>query len=224
MPFRSPAGLDLYRYAEQQAALRRAHPTDDVVSDLLAPTVDGERLSDAEFKNFFVLLVGAGNDTTRYTMAAGMRALAEHPDQLAALTDSLGNDPGVMNSAVEEILRWASVTMHFRRTAVADTELRGRTIRAGQKVVMWFTSANYDRAQFVDPDRFDINRSPNDHVAFGLQSPHLCLGAPLARLEIRVLLEELLPRIRSVAVTGPVEYLRSNFIGGMKHLPMTFST
>jgi cytochrome P450 len=224
MPFRSPAGLDLYRYAEQQAALRRSNPTDDVISDLLDPTVDGERLSDAEFKNFFVLLVGAGNDTTRYTIAAGIRALAEHPDQCSALTDSIGNDPDVMTRAVEEILRWSSVTMHFRRTAVVDTELRGRAITAGQKVVIWFTSANYDRDVFDNPYRFDITRSPNDHVAFGLQSPHLCLGAQLARLEIRVLLEELLPRVWSLAVSGPIEYLRSNFIGGMKHLPMSFST
>jgi cytochrome P450 len=224
MPFRSPAGLDLYRYAEQQAMLRRKRPTDDVISDLLAPTVDGERLSELEFKNFFVLLVGAGNDTTRYTMAAGMKALAEHPDQLARLRASIGNDPEVVSRAVEEILRWGTVTMNFRRTAVVDTELGGRHIRAGQKVLIWFTSADYDDAVFDDPYRFDIDRWPNEHVAFGRMSPHLCLGAHLARLEIRVLLEELVPRLASVAVSGPVERLRSNFIGGIKHLPMTITT
>jgi cytochrome P450 len=224
MPFRSPAGVDLYRYAEQQAILRRAKPTDDVISDLLAPTVDGERLSDAEFKNFFVLLVGAGNDTTRYTMAAGMKALAENPDQLARLTAAVGNDPETINRAVEEILRWGTVTMHFRRTALVDSELQGRRIKAGQKVVIWFTSADYDDEVFTDPYRFDIDRFPNEHVAFGLRSPHLCLGAHLARLEIRVLLEELLPRISAVELSGPVERLRSNFIGGIKHLPLTITT
>ncbi len=220
MPFRSPAGLDLYRYAQQQAELRRAHRTDDVTSDLLAPTVDGEALSELEFRNFFVLLVGAGNDTTRYTMAAGMKALAEHPDQLVRLTAAVGNDPELVSRAVEEILRWGTVTMHFRRTATADTTLKGRHIKAGDKVLIWFTSADYDAEVFDDPYRFDIDRWPNEHVAFGRMSPHLCLGAHLARLELRVLLEELLPRIGTATVTGPVERLRSNFIGGIKHLPM----
>lgn len=224
MPFRSPAGVDLYRYAERQAALRREHPTDDVITDLLAPTIDGETISDLEFKNFFVLLVGAGNDTTRYTMAAGMKALADNPDQLAKVRSAIGNDPDVVNRAVEEILRWGTVTMNFRRTAVVDTELNGRSIKKGDKVVIWFTSADYDDEVFSDPYRFNIDRWPNEHVAFGRMSPHLCLGAHLARLEIRVLLEELLPRISSAQVTGPVERLRSNFIGGMKHLPMTFTT
>ena len=225
MPFRSPAGLDLYRYAQQQAEKRREHPTDDVISHLLAPTIDGERLSQQEFKNFFVLLVGAGNDTTRYTMTQGIQALSEHPEQLARLTDAIGNgDAEFVNRAVEEILRWGTVTMHFRRTATCDTELRGRLITAGQKVVIWFTSADYDDEVFTDPYQFDIERFPNDHVAFGLKSPHLCLGAHLARLEIRVLLEEMLPRLQTIAVTGPVERLRSNFIRGIKHLPMTITT
>ena len=228
MPFRSPAGLDLYRYAEKQAELRRANPTDDVISDLLAPTTDGERLTELEFKNFFVLLVSAGNDTTRYTMAAGMKALAEHPDQLTRLTAAIGVDTPeaneLVNRGVEEILRWGTVTMHFRRTATHDTELGGRRINAGQKVVIWFTSADFDDEVFTDPYRFDIDRWPNDHVAFGRMSPHLCLGAHLARLEIKVLLEELLPRLSAVSVAGPVERLRSNFIGGIKHLPLTMTT
>ena len=225
MPFRSPAGLDLYRYAQQQAEKRSEHPTDDVISHLLAPTIDGERLSQQEFKNFFVLLVGAGNDTTRYTMTQGIQALSEHPEQLARLTDAIGNgDAEFVNRAVEEILRWGTVTMHFRRTATCDTEMQGRRITAGQKVVIWFTSADYDDEVFTDPYQFDIERFPNDHVAFGLKSPHLCLGAHLARLEIRVLLEEMLPRLQTIAVTGPVERLRSNFIRGIKHLPMTITT
>ena len=226
LPFRSPAAIDLYRYAERQAEMRRRRPTDDVITHLLAPTIDGERLTEREFKNFFVLLVGAGNDTTRYTMAAGLKALAEHPDQMAELTDSIGRvgGPDLVGGAVEEILRHATVTMHFRRTATRDTELHGTPIACGDKVVIWFTSADHDHDVFADPYRFDIRRSPNDHVAFGRLSPHLCLGAQLARLEIRVLLEELLPRLRSMRVAGPVERLRSNFIGGIKHLPMELTT
>jgi cholest-4-en-3-one 26-monooxygenase len=214
----------LYRYAAEQAARRRANPTDDVLSDLLAPMIDGERLTEREFQNFFVLLVGAGNDTTRYSMAAGMKALIDHPEQMNRLTAAIGNQPELLDRAVEEILRWGTVTMQFRRTALTDTELNGRQIKAGDKVLIWFTSADYDDEVFEDPYRFDIDRSPNDHVVFGRMSPHLCLGSHLARLEIRVLLEELLPRISAASITGPIEYLRSNFIGGIKHLPMSITT
>ena len=151
-------------------------------------------LTDHEFNNFFTLLVAAGNDTTRYTMTAGIKALVERPDQLAEFRDAVARGDGdLMTSAVEEILRWGSVTMHFRRTATADTTLGGRCIRAGDKVLIWFVSADYDDAAFGDPFTFDIRRSPNPHFAFGLMSPHLCLGAQLARLEIKVLFEELLP-------------------------------
>jgi cytochrome P450 len=222
VPFRSPAALDLYRYAEQQAARRREHPTDDVISDLLAPTIDGERLTEAEFKNFFVLLVAAGNDTTRYTMTAGMKALVERPAQLAELQDAIARgDDALVDTAVEEILRWGTVTMHFRRTATVDTELGGRAIRAGDKVVIWFASADYDDGTFDAPYTFDIHRSPNQHVAFGLMSPHLCLGAQLARMEIKILLQELLPRLSDARLRGPVERMRSNFIAGIKRLPLT---
>jgi cytochrome P450 len=194
-----------------------------VITRLLAPTIDGEQITDLEFKNFFVLLVSAGNDTTRYTMAAGMKALIEHPDQFAALRDSIGKDPTVMDRAVEEILRWGTVTMHFRRTAVHDVELRGKQIKAGDKVVIWFVSADYDRDQFPEPYRFDIGRTPNEHVAFGRMSPHLCLGAQLARMELKVLFEELLPRLSDAQLAGPVDRLRSNFIGGMKRVPISVS-
>ena len=220
LPFRSPAGVELFRYAQREAAKRRAVPTDDVISDLLAPMVDGEYLTDHEFNNFFTLLVAAGNDTTRYTMTAGMKALMEHPDQLAELRDAVASGSGLVERAVEEVLRWATVTMHFRRTATRDVELRGRRIRAGDKVVVWFVSADYDADAFDDPYRFDIHRNPNDHVAFGRSSPHLCLGAQLARLEITVLFEELLPRLADARPAGPEERLRSNFIAGIKHLPM----
>jgi cytochrome P450 len=222
IPFRSPAALDLYRYAERQAEQRRVNPTDDVISDILAPTIDGDRLADREFKNFFVLLVSAGNDTTRYTMAAGMKALIERPDQLAELRHSvIAGDTALMESAVEEILRWGTVTMHFRRTATADVTLHDRLIKRGDKVVIWFNSADFDERQFPDPYTFDIHRTPNDHVAFGRMSPHLCLGAQLARMELKVLFEELLPRISDASMNGTVERLRSNFISGIKRLPIS---
>jgi cytochrome P450 len=224
MPFRSPAGVELFRYAQEQARLRREHPTDDVISDLLAPKPDGELLTEHEFNNFFTLLVAAGNDTTRYTMTAGLKALIERPDQLGALRDAIAaGDTDLVASAVEEILRWGSVTMHFRRTATTDTTLGGHDISAGDKVVIWFVSADYDDAVFADPFTFDIRRSPNPQVAFGLQSPHLCLGAQLARMEIKVLFEELLPRLADIRLDGPVERLRSNFIAGIKRLPVTVS-
>jgi cytochrome P450 len=222
VPFRSPAGIELFRYAQEQARLRREHPTDDVISDLLAPKIDGEVLSEHEFNNFFTLLVAAGNDTTRYTMTAGIKALIERPDQLAELRDAIvAGDTALIASAVEEILRWGSVTMHFRRTATADTELAGRTIRAGDKVLIWFVSADYDDEVFTDPFTFDIRRSPNPQVAFGLMSPHLCLGAQLARMEVKVLFEELLPRLADIRIDGPIDRLRSNFIAGIKRLPVT---
>jgi cytochrome P450 len=221
IPFRSPAALELYRYAEHQAELRQACPAGDVIGKLLEPTIDGEKLTELQFKNLFVLMVSAGNDTTRYTMAAGIKALAERPEQFAELRQAcIDGNSDLVESAVEEVLRWSSVTMHFRRTATQDVELHGTQIQAGDKVVIWFSSADYDERQFPDPFRFDIHRTPNDHVAFNLRSPHLCLGAQLARMELKVLFEELLPRITSVELDGPVERLRSNFICGMKRLPV----
>lgn len=222
VPFRSPAGLRLFAYAQEQARARAAQPTDDVISDLLRPKIDGETLSEHEFNNFFTLLVAAGNDTTRYTMTAGMKALIERPEQMAELRDAVAADnTELVASAVEEILRWGSVTMHFRRTATRDTELAGTSLAAGDKVVIWFVSANYDEDVFADPYSFDIHRHPNPQVAFGLMSPHLCLGAQLARMEIKVLLEELLPRISDAQIAGPIDRLRSNFIAGIKRLPIT---
>lgn len=216
MPFRSPVSHELFDYAAEQARTRRERPTDDVISLLLRPKRDGEPLSEHEFKNFFTLLVAAGNDTTRYSMAAGLHALIERPEQLAELRDK----PALLPAATEEILRWGTVTMHFRRTATRDSEMAGRKIRAGDKVLLWFISGDYDERQFPDPCRFDIRRSPNDHLAFGLKSPHKCIGEHLARVEIRVLLEELLPRIADIRLNGSVERLRSNFISGIKHLPV----
>ncbi len=219
MPFRSPVSRDLFAYALEQARSRHEKPSDDLISRLLQPKRDGEHLTDHEFQNFFTLLVAAGNDTTRYSMAAGLLALIEHPEQLAELRD----DPSLLASATEEILRWGTVTMHFRRTATTDTDLAGKAIKAGDKVLLWFISGDYDERQFPDPFRFDIKRSPNEHLAFGLKSPHKCIGEHLARVEIRVLLAELLPRLAKIEIHGKVERLRSNFISGIKHLPLKLS-
>lgn len=219
MPFRSPVSQELFAYAEKQARVRREHPTEDVISLLLRPKRDGEPLSEHEFKNFFTLLVAAGNDTTRYSMAAGMHALIENPEQLAELREN----PALLDTATEEILRWGSVTMHFRRTALSDAELAGKKIKAGDKVLIWFISGDYDEREFPDPYHFDIRRTPNDHLAFGLKSPHKCIGEHLARVEIRVLLEELLPQLAGVRINGAVARLRSNFISGIKHLPLKVS-
>jgi cytochrome P450 len=216
LPFRSPAGIELFEYAQRLADDRRANPTNDVVTKMLAPTMDGEPLTDLEFKNFFTLMVAAGNDTTRYTLAGGLLALLDHPDQLAMLRDR----PELLPTAVEEILRWTSVTMHFRRTATRDVEVHDKTIREGDKVVLWWIAGDYDERQFEDPFRFDITRDPNEHLAFGRGGPHRCIGEWLARVEIEVTLRELLPRVADLTVDGPIRRLRSNFISGIKHLPV----
>ncbi|MFK7802053.1 MAG: cytochrome P450 [Anaerolineae bacterium] len=216
LPFRSPVSLKLFDFAGKMAAEKSACPMHDVTSDLLKPNRDGEVLSDLDFKNFFTLLVAAGNDTTRYTMAAGMQALLDNPDQLELLRAR----PELIDSAVEEILRWGTVTMHFRRTLTQDYEMGGKTLKAGDRAVLWFISGDYDERQFKDPFKFDITRTPNEHLAFGLKTPHKCLGEHLARWEIKVLFEELIPRMKHVESNGPIDLLRSNFITGIKHLPI----
>jgi cytochrome P450 len=216
MPFRSPAGLELFEYAQRLADERRAQPRDDVVTRMLADTIDGQPLSDLEFKNFFTLLVAAGNDTTRYSLAGGLLTLLDHPEQIELLQER----PELMPSAVEEMLRWTSVTMHFRRTATRDVEVHGRTIREGDKVALWWIAGDFDERRFPEPYRFDVTRTPNDHLAFGRGGPHRCIGEWLARAEIRVTMEELLPRLGDLRVAGPIERLRSNFISGIKHLPV----
>jgi cytochrome P450 len=220
VPFRSPAALQIFRYAQEQADKRRPErggtPTDDLISQLLAPTGDGRPLTDQEFNNFFTLLVAAGNDTTRYTMTHGLWMLITHP----TLWEAWRADRSLTPTAVEEILRTSSVTMHFRRTATRDVELRGRVIRAGDKVVMWYPAANHDPDAFPDPWRYDLARERNDHMAFGRNGPHLCLGAWLARMEVRVVFEELLDRVDHLELDGPIQRLRSNFIAGIKRLPV----
>ncbi len=219
IPFRSPAAIELFDYAQQQAEARRENPTSDIISQLLAPTTDGEPLSDLEFKNFFTLLVSAGNDTTRYTMTGGIKALMERPDLITTLA-ALPDDHDGWRVATEEILRWTSVTTHFRRTATVDTTIGERKIAAGDKVVTYFISGDFDDEQFADPFTFDIERDPNDHMAFGRGGPHLCLGHWLARMEVRVTLQELFKRVATIEQVGPEEYVRSNFIAGIKHLPV----
>lgn len=218
-PFRSPTALEVFEYADWMRDKRRAEPKDDVITTLAHAEIDGRSLSDHEYHNYFVLLMVAGNETTRHTISHGMLALMEHPDQMQRLRA----DPSLMPTAVEEILRWASPVMHFRRTATRDTELRGQRIRKGDKVVTWYISGNRDENVFEEPYRFAITRHPNDHITFGPGGPHFCLGAHLARLETRVMFEELLPRLRSIEFTGPVERMRSNFVNGIKHMPVRVS-
>jgi len=180
--------------------------------------VDGERLSELEFNLFFMLLINAGGDTTRNLVAGGMLTLLRHPDQLALLRA----DPALLPTAIEELLRWQSPVQHFRRTATRDTTLGGRAIAAGQKVVIFYGSANRDAAKFDEPDRFDVRRHPNEHVAFGGGGTHFCLGASLARLEIRAMFEEVLGRLDAVTLDGSVEWLPSIFINGPRRMPVRF--
>jgi len=215
LPFRSPVAIELFEYAAQALEDRRITPTHDVLSALLEPNAEGESLDDLALKNFFTLMVAAGNDTTRYTMTGGLLALIERPEILSAIPAMSLEERKLL---VEEMLRWTTVTMHFRRTLTQDIELRGKSLKAGDKVVLWYASANYDDDHFDSPEEFRPDRSPNDHMAFGLHSPHLCLGAHLARLEIRVLFEEIAARWARVELMSEPEHLRSNFITGMKQL------
>jgi cytochrome P450 len=216
LPFRSPAAVELMDYGHELAGERRLDPQEDLVTKLVHAEIDGERLSEREFDNFFCLLIVAGNETTRHAITHGMLALMEHGGEWRRLRE----DPGLMPLAADEILRWGSPTMHFRRTATRDVELRGERIRAGDKVVVWFVSGNRDEEVFPDPNRFDVGRGPNPHMAFGSGGPHVCLGMHLARLEVLVMFEELVPRLEAIELTGPVERLRSNFINGIKHMPV----
>ncbi len=212
------AAMELYMYANELAAERKMNPQDDLVSVLMHAEVDGEKLSEAEFDQFFLLLAVAGNETTRNLISGGMLALLEHPAERARLMA----DRGLLPTAVEEMLRWVTPVNHFRRTATRDVELHGRQIREGEKVVLFYASANRDEEVFPDGKRFDVARAPNEHVAFGF-GPHFCLGAHLARLEIRVMFDEILRRLPDIELAGPVRRLRSNFINGIKHMPIRFT-
>ena len=222
-PEAQAAAIELYAYAQGLAADRRANPRDDIVSDLIHAELDGDSLSDDDFNAFFLLLAVAGNETTRNAISHSVLALAEHPDQRAWLRE----DPARWDTALDEFLRWSTPVMHFRRTATRDTELGGREVHEGDRVVIWHISGNRDEDVFDDPFRFDLGRSPNDHlgathVAFGGGGPHFCLGANLAKAEMRVMLGEVVDRLGDFEVDGPVERLRSNFINGIKHLPVAW--
>ncbi len=215
-PFGSPAGLEAFQYAGALAAERRARPGDDMISRVLRAEPGGEPLTDVEFNNFFAVLMIAGQEASRHSISQGVLALMEYPDQL----ERLRKTPALMDRAVEEIIRWATPIYHFRRTATRDVELDGQLIGKGDKVTIWYISANFDEEVFDDPYRFDIERHPNPQVSFGKGGPHFCLGAALGRLQVKVAMEELLPRLADFRPTGPVERLQSNFIHGIKRLPV----
>jgi cytochrome P450 len=211
---------EMFTYATGVAQEKRARPGDDVSSVLLQSEVDGCPLDDIDFNLFFLLLVDAGGDTTRNLVAGGMLTLFEQPDERARLAGDLDR---LLPTAMDEMLRWVSPVVYMRRTATRDTEIGGQTISAGDKVVMYYGAANRDASVFADPERFDVGRTPNDHVAFGGGGPHFCLGAHLARLEIAAMFRQIMTRLPDLRPAGPVEWLPSNFISGPKHMPVQFT-
>ena len=217
MPFNSPAGAELYTYSKDLMEKNNASgDTSGIVHLILQPSEDGSVISETEFRNFFCLLVAAGNDTTRYSIAAGIQAMCEQPELLGQMQD----DGDVWGTMADEIIRWATPASYFRRTATQDYEMHGKTIRKGDKVLYWFASGNRDEGYFDAPNRVDLHRTPNKHLAFGLGGPHLCLGMWLARLEVTVLFQELSKRITGIEANGPQKFLRSNFVSGLKSLPV----
>jgi cytochrome P450 len=217
VPFRSPAAIEVYEYGRHLADERRGKGGTDLVT-LLADGVpsDGQPLSEHEFNTNFLLLVVAGNETTRHTITHSMKNLLDNPEQL----EILRNDPSLIPWAVEEFLRYASPVYHFRRTATKDVEFSDTQISEGEKVVVWFASGNRDDAVFTDPYRFDVTRNPNEHMSFGRGGPHMCLGNALARIELRIMFEDLLTRDVTLERTGDIDYLRSNFVHGIKRMPV----
>jgi cholest-4-en-3-one 26-monooxygenase len=216
LPFNSPASHALFEYGERLGRLRLEQPQDDLVTVLVQAADDGDRLTEAEYRNLFHLLVFAGNETTRTAITHGAIALADHPEQWRRVLD----DPALVEPACEEVLRWSTPVMHMRRTTTEGTELAGTVIEPGQKVVMWYTSGNRDEAVFDRPTEFDVGRVDNPHQAFGGGGPHLCLGAFLARLEITVLLEEMARRDLRLDRTGEPVRVASNFVNGILSVPM----
>jgi cholest-4-en-3-one 26-monooxygenase len=212
------AMMQLFGYANELAIERKRCPREDLTSLLLQAEVDGERLTESQYDSFVLLLSVAGNETTRNLIAGGMLALIQHPEERARLLA----DRSLLPTAVEEMLRWVSPVMAFRRTAQKDLELHGMTVREGDRVVIWYASANRDETVFPDADRFDVGRFPNDHLGFGI-GPHFCLGAHLARLEIRIMFDELLRRLPDIDLDGSVERLHSGFLNGIKHMPVRFT-
>ncbi|HWF80848.1 MAG TPA: cytochrome P450 [Streptosporangiaceae bacterium] len=215
-PFRSPYGKQLWDLGREIVRDKLRSPGDDLLSVLLAAEVDGDRLSETDIDNLFSIMVVAGNETTRIAIAQGVLAFCEHPEQW----ERLRAEPGLIDTATEEVLRWTCPTNFMRRTAAVDTELGGRAIKAGDKVVLWYVSGNRDDAEFDHPEVFDIARSPNRHLSFGRGGPHLCLGAHLARLEVRVVLAALARRVARFELAGEPRRIRSNFTNGLRQLPI----
>lgn len=220
LPFDSPAAHGIFEYARELGERRRAKPTDDLVSKLIEAEVDGECLSDAEFTNFFRLMIFAGNETTRSAMAHLGIYLAEHPDQF----DRLRARPDLIENAVDEVIRYSSPILYFRRTATCDTELSGTPISEGDKVVMWYAGANFDELVFDDPLRFDVGRHRTPpHVAFGGGGAHFCLGASLARIELTVLIQQILARDLTFEVVEDPVFVPSNFVNGIDRVVVRVS-
>ena len=213
------SAMEVYMLCDQVAADRRANPRDDIMTLLVQAEMEGERLSDAELNLFFITLIVAGNETTRNLINHSLLALIEHPDQAQRLRD----DPSLWDTAVEEMLRWGSSIHNFRRTAARDTELRGVPIKEGDKVVLYYAAANRDEDVFDEPHRFDVGRTPNDHVTFGGGGVHFCLGASLARAEIKATMRQIVERLPDIELAGPVNRLHSDFVNGVKTMPVRFT-
>jgi cytochrome P450 len=217
VPFRSPAALEVFAYGDELARQRKGKDGTDLVSVLVnSPMSDGIALTERDFHTNFLLLVVAGNETTRHTITHTMNNLINNPDQLALLQER----PDLIPWAVEEFLRYASPVYHFRRTATKDVDFNGVQIKQGQKLVPWFASGNRDDSVFENPNKFDVTRNPNEHMAFGRGGPHMCLGNALARIELRVMFEDLVNRVDKVERVGDVDFLRSNFVHGIKRMPV----
>ena len=213
------AAAQIYGYCDQLAEQRRAQPQDDIMSVLLGADVDGEALSTDELNMFFVILVIAGNETTRNLITHSVRALIDHPE----VAQQLREHPELWDSAVEEFLRWGTSIHNFRRTAMVDTVLGGQEIKAGDKVVVYYASANFDEDVFPDPFTLDITRDPNDHVTFGGGGEHFCLGANLARVEIKAMVREVITRLPDIHLVGEPLRMRSDFINGVNSMPVAFT-
>ena len=212
------ASAEIFALCDAVAEDRRAHPRDDLMTALVQAEIDGERLDNMELNLFFITLVVAGNETTRNLINHSLLALVDHPEQ----AERLRREPELWDSAVEEMLRWGSSIHNFRRTVTTDTELHGVRLAAGDKVVMYYASANRDEAVFDSPHTFDVARTPNDHVTFGGGGVHYCLGASLARAEIKATMRQVVERLPGIALAGPPERLASDFVNGIKRMPVTW--
>ncbi len=214
------AAMQLYAYANELAKKRAVDPQDDIITKLINAEIDGDRLNEFELDMFMLLLSVAGNETTRTATSHGMMALLAYPEQRELLVSDLDK---YMPTAVDEIVRWATPVMHFRRTALVDTEVSGTKMSEGDRIVMWHVSANRDEDVWADPFTFDITRDPNPHIGFGAGGAHYCLGANLAKMELKLIFTEILRRLPDLALAAEPQILRSNFIAGVKSMPVTFT-